>query len=908
MPQAEYVPQSKVPLPPPDAEVFTTCCDYCVVACGYKVYRWPVGKEGGPKASENALGADYPVPASSGKWISPNMHNIVLVDGKEHHVIVIPDAESKVVNVGGTHSIRGGCIAQKCYNPNTLTKDRLQYPQIRVGDKLVRTSWEDAIEIMAEVSKYVLENYGENAWAQKQFSYQYFENTYALTKLAFRHIETLAFAFHDNPSNAEDTPGWRDMGYDNFAAAYEDFSLADTLFISGTDPYETKTVLFQSWIMKGVEERGTKLIYALPRKTTGVAFAESRGGLYLDLIPGTDTVLHMAIIRVILENGWEDKEWIEKFTASKWEQDSGFGRGIRDTGWQWRTTWGKLQGNDFSQYREWLLSQKEAELDEAERITGVAREKIVKAAEMMARPRPDGTRPKTTLGMEKGNYWSNNYLNTASLGMLAVCCGAGNRPGQMLARLGGHQRGGITGGLYNIAKSPEKYPGRRRKPLDLDRWVEAGHVRFAYVVGCTWTTAMTGSQFLANTLEKFTRDNPHQLTSTDKDAAIETFKKRVDSGGMMLVHQDIYLRKPIGSIIADIVLPAATWGEADFARANGERRLRLYSKFYDPPGESKPDWQIVAMFAKAMGFDGFDWKEPNDVFEEAARFTRGSRKDYLPLVWLAKNKGVKSHDLLRAYGTHGIQGPIRYQDGELIGTKRLHDATVQLPDTGPQGPTIHSKIMSAFNTQSGKINIQKSPWSLFADFYEWQRPKEEDGELWVTNGRVNEIWQSGFDDIERRPYIIDRWPANFLEIHPDDAKARGIESGDELRVYSDRVPVQVSSFQGVRGAGKPDGDLSFTTLMEEGHIKLASGSVTAVAMVTPAVKKGVSFMFNLDTKEPANSLAPRVPDPLSDNYRYKLGVGKVEKTGESPYKNSFGQMSFGRRDLVGESDGADANT
>ncbi|HJN66118.1 MAG TPA: hypothetical protein QF761_07940, partial [Pirellulales bacterium] len=85
-------------------------------------------------------------------------------------------------------------------------------------------------------------------------------------------------------------------------------------------------------------------------------------------------------------------------------------------------------------------------------------------------------------------------------------------------------------------------------------------------------------------------------------------------------------------------------------------------------------------------------------------------------------------------------------------------------------------------------------------------------------------------------------------------------------------------------------------------------SVTAVAMVTPAVKKGVSFMFNLDTKEPANSLAPRVPDPLSDNYRYKLGVGKVEKTGESPYKNSFGQMSFGRRDLVGESDGADANT
>jgi len=45
-------------------------------------------------------------------------------------------------------------------------------------------------------------------------------------------------------------------------------------------------------------------------------------------------------------------------------------------------------------------------------------------------------------------------------------------------------------------------------------------------------------------------------------------------------------------------------------------------------------------------------------------------------------------------------------------------------------------------------------------------------------------------------------------------------------------------------------------------------------------------------------LAPRVPDPLSDNYRYKLGVGKIEKIGESPYKKSFEEMSFGRRDIA----------
>ena len=48
----------QVPLPPIDAKVVPTACDYCVVGCGYKVYTWPVGSEGGPKASENALGVD----------------------------------------------------------------------------------------------------------------------------------------------------------------------------------------------------------------------------------------------------------------------------------------------------------------------------------------------------------------------------------------------------------------------------------------------------------------------------------------------------------------------------------------------------------------------------------------------------------------------------------------------------------------------------------------------------------------------------------------------------------------------------------------------------------------------------------------------------------------------------------
>ncbi|HCX33661.1 MAG TPA: hypothetical protein DHV08_08900, partial [Rhodocyclaceae bacterium] len=67
-----------VPLPPKDADVFTTACDYCTIACGYKVYRWPVGREGGSGKAQNAIGADFPHQlVNTGAWVSPSQHNIV---------------------------------------------------------------------------------------------------------------------------------------------------------------------------------------------------------------------------------------------------------------------------------------------------------------------------------------------------------------------------------------------------------------------------------------------------------------------------------------------------------------------------------------------------------------------------------------------------------------------------------------------------------------------------------------------------------------------------------------------------------------------------------------------------------------------------------------------------------------
>ncbi len=882
-----------VPLPPADAEVLTTACEYCTIACGYKAFRWPVGTQGGESAAENAFGIDFPSHEVMRPWVSPSQHNIVRHQGKPHHVVIVPDHDASVVNPKGNHSIRGGTLAQKCFNPQTPTRDRLLYPQIRVRGTLMPVSWDLALSVMADISKWIIEKYGEHAWAMKTYSYEYFENTYAITKLVNQSIGTPAFSPHDKPSATNDAVGLDDAGINSFSACYEDWGMCDVAVMSGTDPYETKTTLFTSWLMEGANP-SKKLIFVTPHRTMGVEYGLRNGGVWLPIIPGTDTALHLALARIVIENGWQDQEFIDTWVAKPWEVNSGYGRGTRNTGWQWRTTWGTWQ-SDWEDYKKFILAQEESKLEVASKITGLDAKDIMRAAEIMAKPREDGSRPKTSFMLEKGNYWSNNYMNTASFASLALICGAGNRPGQVISRGGGHQRGMMKADGGSGYLSPEKYPGRRKKSLNLDRWVIDGQAKFCWVIGTTWIPAMLASQDLADALHGLTRLNANQVRRLDRKVIVETFKKRILSGGMVLVDSDIYPVEPLNTQLADIVLPAACWGEADYARCNSERRLRLYSKIYDAPGDTKPDWWAIKEFAQRMGFgkDGsYDWKDSNDVFEEAGRFGRKGVLNYHPLVTEAQSRGVRAHDLLRDYGTTGIQTPIRKVNGDLVGTKRLHDPTIKLEEL--EGDTVHMKWLYSFGTHSGKAVLLKTPWKFsgWIDFYNAVKPRKEKNEIWITNGRVNETWQSGFDDL-RKPYLQQRWPYPFICINTEDAKTFGIEGGDFVEAYNDTVYIQTGQPTGVLSD-----DLTFTSLMKRGHIKISDGQFTAVAIVSDAIRPGVAMAnFNFPGA-PANSVCHAVPDPVTNNYRYKLGRGRLSKVGESPFKNSFTSMSLKPRPII----------
>ena len=127
-----------------------------------------------------------------------------------------------------------------------------------------------------------------------------------------------------------------------------------------------------------------------------------------------------------------------------------------------------------------------------------------------------------------------------------------------------------------------------------------------------------------------------------------------------------------------------------------------------------------------------------------------------------------------------------------------------------------------------------------------------------------------------------------------DAAKVGIESGDKVRLWSDDILVQTGSWVKVKGD-----DYTFGRLMEQGLIRTAIGEGFSVAIVTDDVQPGLLFTNFLHPSSPGNSLVHRVPDPITNRYRYKLGKAQIEKVGESSYKRYFEEMTFKPRTVSG---------
>jgi len=863
--QAVPLENLRLYIPPVGAEEMTSACAFCIVGCGYRIYRWHVEDEpGGLSADQNALGWDFPLSGPS-PWLSPNSHNVVEHEGRLHHVVVVPDKDAEVVNLNGDYSL-GGVLARRLYSADDAAKhDRLLHPKLRIGDRLFDIDYDDAVEIVARLGNHAIREHGELAWGLKTYSYQFYENTYAITKLAFDAVGTPCWAPHDQPRTGSSTPGLSVAGIDAFSASYEDWRAADVVLLSGVAVYEARGVLFDNWVAAPPSAGGDTpladndkaLVVINPRRDVAAQWAVDNGGVHLQLAPGTDTVLNNAIARVIIERGWADEEFIEQYTVGDEqlaeEQEAN----------ELRAAYGMT----FAQWSEMILGDDRYSLAAAAETTGVAEEDIVRAASLLAEPREDANgelrRPRTSFMLEKGNYWSHNFPNSASFASLGLLVGAGNRRGRMISRGGGHQRGMMRAAPYPMDLSPDTLEGRPAG-LDLDRWTIEGNLRMAWVIGCTWAgggAASAGPLF--DRIHQLTRETGPQLDmdtafpggldgGLDVEAVIATLTARMDAQGMVLVQQDIYPQTL--TEVADVVLPAASWGEGSFTRMQGERRLRHYAQICQPPGEARPDWRIVADVAQRMGFaEGFAWETAEEVFVEAAAVSGGTQA-YGALVEYAQQEGRSPVEILKERGTTGLQCPLRLEGGVLEETVRFHDAS-----TGDQG---------LFRTATGRALFARGDWDDVEDRQDKLAPRAEDGERWVINRRDSRTWSGMIEDV-RIPYRRNQETAHVLEVSRDDATALGVVDGDTVRVVASDVPDPTQTL-----------------------IRTREGSFTAVVEISDRVQAGVTCAYfnfpaapaddgdDVTVRGPlhaANSVVSNEPDPINGMYSFKLGRGRIEK-------------------------------
>ena len=825
------------PIPPKDAEAFSTVCQFCIVGCGYRVLKWPEGRDGGVAPAENAFGVDFkeqqPI---NGAWIAPAMHSVVTEkDGQRYNIAIVPDDDCQVNS--GMASTRGAGLAASLYRADGPTKSRLTSPAIRAGAGFDPANWDEASDLAARVVKAVIDRWGPDAVGMKFFDHGGggggFENNWAVGRFFFEGVQTKYCSIHNRPAYNSEVHAAADAGLAPLTNAYIDAQLADTILVVGANPYETQTNYFLNHMVKNLsgeslplkrdafpdeEVDSGRIIIVDPRRTMTVAVAEQVAGkenvLHLQIEPGADLWVLNAIGRLIIERWWHDVAFVRHHTETQ----------------------------TFDAYQRSTL-MRDRPLDEFLRETtersGLRRWELERAAEWLAKPKAAGARRRSLLHYEKGLIWGiKNYENIASIVDLALLTGNLGKPGTGCSRLGGHQEGYVR---------PAPLGGR--PAYNVDEAVRRGETKVFWVGGCNPVLTTLRSEALTAALEERSAPVTAALAATKGqpvEQRVVAIVEALKDGGIFVLAQDIYPTATTER--SHLVLPAAGWGEMNLTSINGERRLRLYQRFTDPPGDAIADWEIMARVARRLNalysaennpemanrFLDFEWQDDEAVFIDARYSFSGGPGD--PMEGYA---GV-NYDLLRSLGVNGIQTPTRLVRGKPVGTERLFEDR-------------------RFGTPSGKARFIPAPppWPGYAAQVMRQKERHR---FWINNGRSNHIWQTAFHH-RYLEFYRERAPVPYLEMHPDDAAELAIAPGDLVEIANDM------------------------------------GSVQALAYPTDAVKRDHTFLLFGQPRGAAGDLVSGHVDPDTTIPWYKGVWADIRRIGPAPELTE--KMSFKPQNVAG---------
>ncbi|MEU0240259.1 nitrate reductase [Nocardiopsis sp. NPDC006198] len=616
-------------------------------------------------------------------------------------------------------------------------EDRLKRPLVRRDGELVETDWDTAMGAVVRRSRELLDEQGAGALAFYTSGQLFLEEYYTLAAVAHGAIGTNHVDGNTRLCTATAAESLKEsFGSDGQPGSYADVDHADVIALYGHNMAETQTVLWSRVLDRLAGPRPPALLCVDPR-TTPVA---READLHLAPRPGTNLALMNGILHELVRLDRVDHGYVDAHTVG---------------------------------YEELVERVAEYPPEYVADVCGVPAGDVREAARMLG----DAERLLSTVLQ---GFYQSHQATAASVQVnnVHLIRGMLGRPGAGVLQMNGQPTaentrecgadGDLTGfrnwsndahvadlaAVWNLdpARIPHYAPPTHA--MQIMRYAEKGSVRFL------WVSATNPAVSLPE---------------------LRRIRSLLAGQDLFLVVQDIFMTET--AELADVVLPAATWGEKTGTLTNSDRTVHLSEKAVDPPGEARPDLDVFLDYARRMDFRDRDgepfpqWHDPESAFEAWKRASAGRPCDYTGITY-AKLRGGS-----------GVQWPCNADNPD--GTERLYAdgrfwaAPDQCESYGRDlvtGAPADATGYAAMNP-SGRAVIRAA---------EYLEPHEApDGEypFSLVTGRTLYQFHTR-TKTGRVPQLRRAAPEVWVEVAPSDAEDAGVREGDLVEVVSPRGAVR----------------------------------------------------------------------------------------------------------------------
>jgi anaerobic selenocysteine-containing dehydrogenase len=614
--------------------------------------------------------------------------------------------------------------------------DRLTRPLVREAGELVESDWDTAMNRVVERSQAVLQAEGPSGIGFYTTGQLFLEEYYTLAVIAHGGIGTNHVDGNTRLCTATAAEALKEsFGCDGQPGSYTDVDHADVIALFGHNVAETQSVLWARILDRLAGPNPPKLVCVDPRLTPVAREAT----VHLAPRPGTNVALMNGLLHEIIANDWVDQEYVEQHTVG---------------------------------YDELAKQVSDFPVELAAEICDVPADQIRTAARVL------GESQRLLSTVLQGFYQSHQATAAAvQVNNLNLILGMLGKPGAGILQMNGQPTAentrecganGDLAGFRNWADDAQVADLARVwnvEPLQIShysapthlmqilRYAEQGSIRFLWVSGTNPAVSLP---------------------------ELRRVRSILSQERLFLVVQDLFRTET--AELADVVLPAATWGEKLGTFTNADRTVHLSERAVDPPGAAKADLDIFVDYANRMGFTDKDgqplvtWGDPESAFEAWKRCSAGRPCDYTGLTY----------EKLR--GGSGIQWPCNAEHPE--GTERLY-ADGQFwsrPDYCESygrdlvtGAAMDPVEYRALNPQ-GKAVLKA------AEYLPPHELPSEDYPFLLTTGRTLYHFHSR-TKTARAPQLQHAAPDVWVEMSAADAADRGWSEGDLLEVGSPRGAV-----------------------------------------------------------------------------------------------------------------------